>query len=166
MRCWTKAILILALAALAAQQASGSSDAARTDPILGPLQQGQPIVVKMHSGLGKAVKGVFLASGPDGVRVRQKDGAEMTVPWESVRKIAPKRSWRELLIGVATGAAIAGLAVLSSEGDVGAGWSAGIVGIGAGGGAAAAAFGGPIEGPIYEAPEQETTPLPEAGQDP
>jgi len=152
----TKILLVLALAALAAQQASGCSGIAETRPAVLPVQQGQQIVVKLHSGLGKPVKGVFLASTVEGVQLKHKDGTETTVPWESVRKITPKRNWHEFLIGVATGAVIAAIAVLSSEGDVGAAGSSAIAGLGAGAGAVAAVAGGPIEGVLYEAPKQES----------
>ncbi len=155
MSCRTRILLIAALGALAARQVHGS-DMVPSYPAL-QAHHGQQIVVKLHDGLGKAVKGAFLDSSVEGVRVQRKDGTAQTVPWESVRKITPKRSWHEFLIGVATGAAVAGLAVLSSEGDVGAGWGAGVTGIGAGAGAAAALVGGPIEGPLYEAPEQESS---------
>lgn len=155
MSCRTRILLIAALTALAVQQTGGATNAAPDFPTL-RAHPGQNIVIKLQAGLGKAVKGAFVDSSVDGVRVQRKDGAEVTVPWESVRKITPKRSWHEFLIGVATGTAVAALAVLSSEGDVGAGWSAGATGIGAGAGVAAAVVGGPIEGPLYRAPKQES----------
>jgi len=156
MNSWTRILLVLALATLTALQASGSSDAATPYPTALPVHQGEQIVINLQAGLGKPVKGVFLASDAGGVRVERKNGEQITVPWESVRKIAPKRQWYQFWVGIATGAALAGVAVLSSEGDVGAGWTAGVIGAGAGVGAAAAALGGPVEGPIYEAPQPES----------
>jgi hypothetical protein len=152
----TKILVVLALALLATPTASGSSDPGAPYPTVLPIRQGQQIVVKLHRGFGKPVKGLFVASGAAGVRLQPEHGTQLTVPWESVRKIVPKRRWYEFWIGVGTGAALAGIGVLSSEGDVGAGWGAAVIGAGAGAGAAAAALGGPIDGPIYESPRGES----------
>lgn len=152
----TKILVVLALALLATPPASGSSDPEASYPTVLSVQPGQQIVVKLHRGLGKPVKGAFVDSSPEGVLLERERGAQVTVPWESVRKIVPKRRWYEFWIGVGTGAALAGIAVLSSEGDVGPGWGAAVVGAGAGAGAAAAALGGPLDGPVYEAPQGES----------
>jgi hypothetical protein len=153
---WSTILVVFALAAVLAPQASASSGPGAPYPTALAVHRGQQIVVKLQAGLGKPVKGTFLASEAGGVRVERKSGEQVTVPWESVRKITPKRQWYQFWVGVATGVALAGVAVLTSEGDVGAGWTAGVIGAGAGAGAAAAALGDPVEGPIYEASRSES----------
>ena len=55
------------------------------------VQPGKQMVVKLNAGMGKKVKGTFVASDADGVTVRAKDGQELTVPWFKVRKLAANR---------------------------------------------------------------------------
>ncbi len=55
------------------------------------VQPGKQMVVKLNAGMGKKVKGTFVASDTDGVTVRVRDGQELTVPWFKVRKLAANR---------------------------------------------------------------------------
>jgi hypothetical protein len=150
----TRILLIVAVMMVACSAASAAPDGAY--PAVPAVYQGQQIVVNLQPGLGKPVKGIFLESGPEGIRLQGKGGEQTTIPWESVRKITPKRQWFGFWVGMATGAALAGIAVLSSEGDVGARWSTAVVGAGAGAGAAVSGLDGAAGESIYEAPQPES----------
>jgi hypothetical protein len=90
---WTKIVITLALAALAAPQAGWCTDLQTEHPAARHIHPGQQVVVKFHTGLGKPIGGVFLASEAEGLRLELQNGEEMTLPWERIRKVEPKRNW-------------------------------------------------------------------------
>ena len=129
--------------------------AGKSSPQLG-AEAGKEIVVEVRKGLGKKVKGEFVRSGAEGITVLIKEGHEHTVPWESIRKVKAKRSRHSLWMGLAVGAATAGVALAAdSGGDAGAAWGAAWVTAGAATGCLAAESIAPAEPPIYKPPKSE-----------
>ncbi len=55
------------------------------------MQPGKQVAVKLHQGMGKKVKGTFVASGADGITVHVNEGQELTVPWYRVRNLTANR---------------------------------------------------------------------------
>ena len=120
------------------------------------IQPGKRITVELHKNLGGKVKGAFVGSDVDGISVRVNKGQVKTVAWESVRSIKPQRSRKGFWIGMATGAAFAGTALLFDDAPAELGFTAISLAAGAGvGGLAGASIDPPSEKVIYEAPQAE-----------
>lgn len=161
--------LALALAAPAAGQTAAPSSpqsAVLADEAVQPpqdvrtmalpkIQPGKRITVELHKNLGGKVKGAFVASDADGISVRANKGQVRTVAWESVRSIKPARSRTGFWIGLATGAAFAGTALLFDDAPAELGFTAASLAAGAGVGGLAGASVDPREQVIYEAPSGE-----------
>lgn len=136
--------------------APGARAEGKTPPQLG-VEAGKEIVVEVHKGLGKKVKGEFVRSGADGLTVLIKEGHEHTVAWESIRKVKAKRSRHGLWMGLAAGAATAGVALAADSGnsDAGAAWGAAWVTAGAMTGCLAAESIAPTDPTVYKPPKSE-----------
>lgn len=55
------------------------------------MRPGKQVVVKLQQGMGKKVKGTFVASDADGITVQLDEGQELTVPWYRVRNLTANR---------------------------------------------------------------------------
>ena len=55
------------------------------------MRPGKRVVVKLQQGMGKNVKGTFVASDAHGVTVQVNEGQELTVPWYRVRNLTANR---------------------------------------------------------------------------
>lgn len=71
------------------------------------LETGKAIVVKLHKGQGKKVKGSFVASDAEGITVRGKNGDNLTVTWDKIQKVR-KQKWYNFWAGLPTRAFLGG----------------------------------------------------------
>ncbi len=55
------------------------------------MRPGKQVAVKLQKGMGKKVKGTFVASDADGITVQVNEGQELTVPWYRVRNLTANR---------------------------------------------------------------------------
>ena len=116
----------------------------------------KPIVVVLHKGLGKHVKGLYLRSDTDSITVETVRAREtITIDWSSVRKIKPKNSRSGFWAGLLTGAAIGAASALGGDEPSGPGLSVGFVAVGA---AVGALTGRLADRPICKAVSGEQEP--------
>jgi hypothetical protein len=114
----------------------------------------KPIVIVLHKGLGKSVKGLYLQSDAIGVTVeKRRTGERSRVEWASIRKIKPKRSMSGFWAGMFIGGAIGAASALGGDGPSGTGLA---VGFTAGGATLGALTGHLGVRPICETTDRET----------
>ena len=136
--------------------------AAAVEPVLGPSKPcasamnvtvRKPIVVVLHKGLGKPVKGLYLRSDADSVTVETvQTGEAVTIEWSSIRKIKPKNSRSGFWAGLFAGAAIGAASALGGDEPSGSPLVVGFTAVGA---AVGAITGGLADRPICEQPTGE-----------
>ncbi len=115
----------------------------------------KPIVVVLHEGLGKPVKGLYLRSDADSVTVETvQTGETINIEWSSIRKIKPKNSRSGFWAGLFAGAAIGAASALGGDEPSGAPLAAGFAAVGAAVGAVTARL---ADRPICEQPTGEQT---------
>ena len=120
------------------------------------LKPGRRIAVRPFKGMGRKVVGDYVSSDAAGIVVRPKDGQEVAIPKERIRRVTRRKRVRyAVLIGAAVGATI--LAVWAGGVDdfvasVPAAFGAMGAGLGALGGLAVRGVVGRTPLIIYEAP--------------
>ena len=84
---WIDALALVLFATVPTRQLEGTqSDHPQDGNNAFGAQAGKEVVIALHNGLGKKVRGAFAASNSEGLTVRAKDGKETAVPWDKFEK--------------------------------------------------------------------------------
>ena len=121
-------ILAIGIAAMLGAVSSPAAEISDWPPhdwsILSNLVPQSLVTIKPHKGRGKKLRGEFLSSDAESIIVRNRDGQQVTVSREDVKRVLVRRSrgsrapWYGAAIGAGSGAGLAA-AAFAGSGDSG-----------------------------------------------